>query len=515
MSKREIETKRSKATRRSFLKAVGTAAAALPFFKMLEHNVVRADGGALPLRFVGFGKMHCTTPLFYARQSGETNTSFDISYADCPLRVFDDKATYGYSFKNNLIVFEGFDYAVGEVDPSGNSMHVPMHGALGMGLTGSSASGGSGMSWNMQNASLDQLLAAKYGDATRFRSVELFVDPHLGGLSSYDCIAFGDGGKPLDALTKPTDIWDKYFAQLVVPQDPQAQAQAMRRRQIGASILDFVMGDIQRLNSRLAGAEKQKLDQHLTAVRGLEKALQGGGSVAAQCVAPPRHNPTGNSNPSDDYLVSNLYNGGAPYYDKVCNFNIEALAQILICDLTRFATFVLPPISGEGIPSTQVPVLDGSGTELGAAHTDLPLPQNFHDSLAHKSSSKTLLVQQSVASMNRYFYGKIATLMQRLADAQQLDNTLILCVDEGGHGAEHSTANVPILLCGGANGTLQMGKRVVAPGKTAQVGARPTGDKLVAHNSILVAVANAFGANLSSFGTCANSAYTAGVQGLI
>jgi hypothetical protein len=507
------ESKRALATRRSFLKAVGAAAAALPFYKLLEDHAVRAEAGTLPLKLVGVGSFHCTTQQFYARQAGETDTSFDIGYADCALKPFDDAATYGRSFKNNLIIFEGFDYGVGEFDPSGGAMHVPMHGALGMFLTGSSANGGSGTDWNMQNASLDQVLAAQYGSATKFRSVELCTEIDFGGLESSRCIAYGVGGTPLSRLTDPSQIWDKYFANLVVSTDPAAQAAAARRQMIGQSVLDFVAGDIQRLNARLAGAEKQKLDQHLTVIRDLEKQLQAdGGAMAAACSAPVRHDPKDSADP---YIVSNGPNGGEPYFNKIADFQVELLAQILICDLARFATIVFAGTAGPGTMPQQVPVLDDTGTELAATGTDRLIADDFHNSIAHKSSSTTLAVQQAVSTVSRYYYGKVARLMQRLDEAGVLDSTLILCGNEGGHGAGHSTQHVPILLCGGANGALQMGKRVVCPGRTPQVGDYSTGAQLTSHNPILVSVANLFGANISSFGTCAKSAFTAGVTGLI
>src|SRR3954453_23600370 len=108
---------REQRTRRSFLKCVGAAATALPFYKMLEDNVAWADGTPPALKFVGVGAYHCTSHQIYARRAGETDTQYDISYADSCLKPFDAAATYGTSFKHKLIVLEGFDYGVGELGP--------------------------------------------------------------------------------------------------------------------------------------------------------------------------------------------------------------------------------------------------------------------------------------------------------------------------------------------------------------------------------------------------------------
>lgn len=496
-------------TRRSFLKAVGAAAAALPFYSMLENHVVRAQTGMLPQKFVGVGTFHACSQQFYARRAGETDTTYDIGYADCGLRPFDDAASYGSSFKNDLVIFEGFDYGVGEIGPDGSPLHVNMHGALAVFLTGSSASGGADTNFSMQNESLDQYLAARYGDETRFRSVQMEVENDFGDLYSSSCVSCGPGGALLARRSSPEEIWDTYFASLVAPDD----AAARRRRLIGGSVLDFVAGDLGRLNGRLGAAERAKLDQHLTVVRDMERRLSSTTSMG--CSIPTRHAEQGNPDPADDYIVSNQWNGGSPYFDRICDFQIELLAQMLICDLTRFATIVISGSSGEGTDPVMMPRLDGgAGEELAATGTDLQIPANFHDSIAHLSGDPRLEVQRSVASMQRYYNGKVARLMQRLREADALDSTLILVGNEGGDGAGHSTTNVPLLLAGGAQGAIAMGRRVVAPGRTARVGEAPSGDR-TSHNPILVGIANAFGADLASFGTCADPSLTAGIDGLL
>ncbi len=502
-------------TRRSFLRAVGAAGLALPFYSMLENEVVRAQTGTLPQKFVGVGAFHATTQQFYARRAGETDASWDISYADCALRPFDDAATYGSSFRDDIIVFEGFDYGVGEIGPGGGDLHVPMHGALAIFLTGSSASGGDGLDWRMQNESLDQYLAARHGGETRFRSVHLTNEADSGGLSSSQCIACGPGGALLPRMTSPEQIFDAYFAALVVPDDPAARAAASRRRMLGGSVLDFVARDIQRLQGRLAGSERAKLDQHLTAVRDMERRLSIEAPPSGGCAMPTRHPARGNPDPRDDYRVANVWNGGGPYFDRIAEMQIELLAQMLVCDLTRFATFVISGTAGEGLDPRQCPSLVGGEPVLAATGTDYAIPADFHDEIAHQSGDRSLAVQRGVACMSRYYFGKVARLMQHLRAAGALESTLILVGNEGGDGAGHSTTNVPIVLAGGANGAIEMGRRIVAPGRAARVGAAPSGASRTSHNPILVAVANVFGEELTRYGTCADASLTAGVSGLL
>jgi hypothetical protein len=538
-SKSHREPKSALLARRSFLKAVGAAAVVLPFYKMLEDSVALADAGQLPLKFVGMGAFHGTTQKFYARQPGETDTVFDISYPDCCLRPFDQKDKFGYSFKDKIIIFEGFDYGVariGNFTYSGGQVgeiNVSIHGSMGFFLSGSAPSDGNQntLYHDLQNASLDQYLAGLYGGTTTFRSLEMKTEATE--LGTFGCLAAGAGGALLSFLTSPQAIWDKVFAPLVASQDPNAAARAAQSRAVGKSVLDFAIGDIQRLQARLASAEKQKLDQHLTVMRDLEHQLA---STVPTCTIPPRHAESGNANPADDYVVGTSNNAGIADLDRVANMQIELLAQILICDLTRFATIGLPNFAGRITGPPLIPNLDGTGMVTGSTLTDRSVPADFHLEIAHKAddgivADASLNVHQAVATVQRYYHGKMARLMQRLQDAGVLDSTVILIGNEGGMGASHQTRHVPIVMGGGANGAFKMGRRIVAPGRVAAPGSycvQPNGDAAIderllptSHNPILVAVANAFRAAagdppIDRYGTCSlHPEFTKGVQGLI
>jgi hypothetical protein len=536
------EPKSAVLARRSFLKGVGAAAAMLPFYKMLEDSVAQAASGQLPLKFVGVAGQHGTTQRFYARQPGETDQVFDISYPDSCLRPFDQASKYGYSFKNKINIFEGFDYGVARVagvDYGGSigigEMNVSIHGAIGFFLTGSAPSDGiqNTLYHTLQNASLDQYLAGLYGGTTPFRSVEMKTEATE--LGTFGCLAAGNGGALLSFMTSPQQIWDKFFASLMTSSDSAAMAAAAQKRAVGKSVLDFALGDLQRLQGRLAGTEKQKLDQHLTVVRDLEQQLTAT-ATAASCAPPPRHAESGNANPADNYLIGTPSNAGIVDLDRVADMQVELLAQILICDLTRFGTITLPGFAGAITGSPLIPSLDGTRMVTGSTLTDIPVPADFHLEIAHNQDSGDvnsvgLNVHQAMAAVQRYYHGKVARLMQRLEDAGVLDNTVILIGNEGGMGSSHQTRQVPIVMAGGANGAFKMGRRIVAPGRVAKPGAyavRTDGSSALdergvptSHNPILVAVANAFRAAagdppIDRYGTCTlHPELVLGVTGLV
>ena len=133
--------------RRSFLKAVGGAAASVPFFGMLSDSVAQSTGKALLLKFIGACHPHGVSAEYWAMRENDTETNFDITYSDCSLQPFDDAATYGKSFKDRILPIEGIDLL-----SSANG-----HDTAATILTGSRVSG------KPSNTSLDQYLAHTIG----------------------------------------------------------------------------------------------------------------------------------------------------------------------------------------------------------------------------------------------------------------------------------------------------------------------------------------------------------------
>jgi hypothetical protein len=72
-----------------------------------------------------------------------------------------------------------------------------------------------------------------------------------------------------------------------------------------------------------------------------------------------------------------------------------------------------------------------------------------------------------------------------------------------------------MLLLGGTNGQVKLGKRIVAKDRKPQVRDYCTGATLTSHNPVLVAIANLFGENLESYGTCGHQELTQGVDSLL
>ena len=111
-----------------------------------------------------------------------------------------------------------------------------------------------------------------------------------------------------------------------------------RKNALGQSVIDYVRADVNRLRTRLAPVEQQKMDQHLSAIRDLEKTFSSMPARARPASLPTR--PAASAFPSDVNKLKR-YNGGEPYFDTVTTFFIDLMAQAFACDVTRFGTMVM------------------------------------------------------------------------------------------------------------------------------------------------------------------------------
>lgn len=467
--------------RRAFLRSVGAGLATLPIVEMLADSVARADDGQ-PLKFIGIYHPHGIAAEYWQRRANETETEFDITYENCSLQPFDDAATYGKSYKDKILVIEGI-----ELLSSANG-----HDTAATILTGSRVAG------KPSNISLDQYLAVTLGlgSETRVNSAQLAVG--LDGSEPGTTLSYGDGGQPLPKLIDPIKAFDLFFAGFVSGDDPEAAAAAARQRALGKSMIDFINGDINRLKSKVGPREQQKLEQHLTSIRELEKqfteAVAGG-----SCSVPGKPN-------ASTFPSLKAYNGGEPYYDVITDAMVDILAQAMACDITRFSTLFLNDLSYTGNPFN-LPA-DNHG---GVAHT-YDSSQAGNDGRPTGDGNPATWLP--LATINRYNYGKIARLMQKLDEFGALESTLIYASSDMGNPAWHSTRNVPTLLAGGAGGKLPMGRRIKMAADCPETDLWCTPDSASfnasPNNKLLVSIAQMFGAEIESYGTQPDPKLTTG-----
>lgn len=473
-------------SRRSFMKALGASAAAIPFAGVLADSAAQASGETLPMKFIGAYHPHGVAAEYWAMQPGDTETSFDIAYENCSLAPFDDAATFGKSFKDKVLLIEGLDLL-----SSANG-----HDSAGTILTGSRINGTS-----PSNTSLDQYLAVTKGLGADSRVASAAFAVGLDGAESGVTLSYGEGGAPLPKIIDPVQAFDLLFTGFVVGDDPAAAAAAARQRELGNSVLDFVREDLNRLHGRVGPREQQKLDQHLTSLRELEKQFTVP-TVGAGCTVPMA---------PGAFPKTRRYNGGEEYFVDITNALIDVMAQAMACDITRFGTLFLNDVPYDGNP--------------------IGLPADIHGSVAHTYDASPVgnngrpgdgnpSTWVPLAQMNRFNYAQIARLMQKLDELGALDSTLIYASSDMGNPSLHSTRNVPTLLAGGACGKFRMGRRLkMGPdctGTSPWCGPGDSDYAGVSTNHLLISILQAFGVQEDSFGTQPDAADTTGeLSGLV
>jgi Protein of unknown function (DUF1552) len=468
-------------TRRRLLQTSLATAASLPLLGALKSVARAADPSALT-NFVCIYHPHGVSAEYWAMRSGESETMYDLTYENCSLQPFDDAKTYGKSFKDKLLIIEGIDHL----------SNANGHDSAGTILTGSRIDGQKPL-----NASLDQVLAVEKGLGMSSPVTSIALGVGNDATQSGVTLSYGAGGAPLPKIIDPLQAFDLLFANLTVPDDAGARAAADHKRKVGGSILDFLRGELNEWKPKLGTSEQQKIDQHLTSLREIEKQLQGG-MVSASCSLPAKPD-------ASKFPKLKQYNGGEPYFDAITDAQVDLLANALACGVTRFGTLFLNDLSYEGNP--------------------LGLPADNHGSVAHTYNAspvgnngrpgdgdpKTWL---PLAKFNRYSYSKVARLMQRLDSLGALENTLIYVASDMGNPSLHSTQNVPTLLAGGAGGKIRMGRRIrLGPdcnNMTPWCAAGEATFSGVSNNHLLISIASAFGVTLDTFGTQVEMKHTTG-----
>ncbi len=323
--------------------------------------------------------------------------------------------------------------------------------------------------------SIDQMLAEQIGNKTRFDSVQIGVGTDGGegqeglfqGLGNRRCI-FKNG-----AEVKPDQDAAVLFARLfgaaaATPtasgsSNTQLLLDARNRYARGKSLLDHLIGQVTDIKGLAGSHEQAKLDQHLTALRELERGLQdpdaagsSGGGVpmpSAACASPS-------------------INGGADF-PKVAADMTQIAYQAINCDLTRILSFQW---LGSGDQVQTFPWVNVNDTHHGLEH-------GSSDPDDPKMRERFVVVQ-------RWILEQVATLMNLLkatadVNGNLLDNSISVVTTDMSTG-DHEPDPYQIFLIGKGGGAVTPGRTLSVPGRS--------------HNDLLISVGNAMGGSITTIG---------------
>lgn len=291
------------------------------------------------------------------------------------------------------------------------------------------------------DTSFDQHVARALGGSHRFESLTLGVQTSAWGGSAQTRMSYRDGVM-VTPDDDPLNVWSRLFGEV---DDPNLDL----RRQ---SVLDTLMGDIGRLKTGLPTLEQARLDDHLDALRDVERALFGASSCSPTA-APAGFDPDNND-----------------HFPDACAAQIDLAITALACGST--------PVASVQMSHTVSPL---TMTWLG--HTQ------GHHTLSHASDYDPASIHAFVES-EQWFASQVARAIEGLASRTDpatgerlLDRTLVLWAKELGDGRAHTCVGVPWVLAGGG---LSTGRLVDLGGAT--------------QDAVLTTLCNHLGLSDSQFG---------------
>lgn len=438
--------RRAVASRRHFLRGLGISAAAMPFLGGLS-SLAEAQATARQKRFIAVYSPNGMLYDSWHPSGGETD--FTLSPILSPLE----------RHRAKLLILDRLSIVIARRGPFGHQRGM---GGL---LTGQELIGGEGSVSNPGlggGISIDQVLASKLG-ATPYPSLQLgvqvdknYADRHVNKFMSYAGPAM-----PLYPNDDPYDVFEKLFGDGTSGEDPAV----VRRRALRKSVLDHVLGDFGKLDTRLSGDDRLLLQSHAEAIRSIERRLTGETAVTCE--------PVGLGTPVDVGQTAN--------FPAVSDLMTDIMVQALACGQTNVVTFMWSySETGMRYPWVQV-----NADHHGMSHDQAP----------------------DLVKIDNWYMQQFAKMLDKLDAVQEpdgtlLDNSAVWMTNCLSNGAAHHSDNMPFVLAGSAGGYFKTGRYLrYNNGTNANLSGAEKSDANPSNQDLIVSIANALGMpELQTFG---------------
>ena len=408
-------------SRRTVLRGLG-ASLALPFLEVMSPAMAAAEAAAAaPVRMAFCFVPNGVNLKNWIPQSA--GSDYQLPWSLQPLSAVRD----------DLLVLTGLTHDKGRANGDGAGDHARSASVF---LTGAQPvkTHGSGIRVGM---SADQAAAGKLGDLTKFSSIELGCD---GGRNSGNCdsgyscaysnnISWTSATTPNSKEVDPRRAFDRLFGNGKQREEAENKARRLSRR---LSILDFVLDDARRLDSKLGGHDRGKLDEYFTGVRDIERRL-------ARVRSP--------SSAADVEAPAGLPDtpGRRMAFKQHVNLMTDLMVLAFQGDLTRVSTLMFAR-AGSNRSYREVSVPDG------------------HHGLSHHQGRESNL--EKIRRIDRFHVEQFTYFIEKLkgvkeGDGTLLDNCMVLYGSGISDGNRHNNENLPLLLAGRGGGSIDPGRHII------------------------------------------------------
>src|SRR5437016_9532238 len=304
-------------------------------------------------------------------------------------------------FRGDFHVLSGVDNA--SAKGMGNGHTNSMSGLMtGTPFTGRGPSG----------ASIDQMIATKIGDDSRFRSLQIGVSQESFGESMQRNMSWSGYERALPPEMIPHRLFDRLFG-------TREEGWANRKR----SILDAVQQDAAALKKRLPTDDQVRVDEHLSGIRDLERSIAG---------LPPEYR---RIDPPD-------FDGDMKDWPRIAKLQSDLLVQALATRQTRVASYMLTKCQG----LSRFPWLGyTSARHHDYTHADGRAP-----------GADGVEGQRVLRDICRWHVEEFAYLVAKLksipeGDGTLFDHTCLLYVHEHAEANPHKNSGLAMILASGMN----------------------------------------------------------------
>ncbi len=280
--------------------------------------------------------------------------------------------------------------------------------------------------------SADQVAARELSKKTQFGSLEIGLEePNLAGDcdSGYSCaytntISWRTPTTPNPMEVNPRAVFERLFGDGETT-DPKARLKLMNEDR---SLLDFVRGDLARLQPALGSRDKSKLDEYLEGIRDIERRIQKAEQQSATVSVPLLERPSGIPEEFEEHakLMSDL------------------MVMAYQTDMTRVVSFMMAR-EGSNRSYRSIGVPDG--------HHSVTHHQNDPEKIA-----KTMKIDELHVKTFSYLVSKMAATKD--GDGTLLDHTMLLFGSSISDGNAHTHHDLPLVLVGGSSVNIKGGRHV-------------------------------------------------------
>ncbi len=277
---------------------------------------------------------------------------------------------------------------------------------------------------------VDQIAARQLGRQTQLSSLELAMD--LSSMAGQcdngyacvyqNCLSWSSPTTPLPAEAHPRLVFENLFGDGGKANERRA---ALRRQ---SSLLDSVGDELTRIQKQVGPADRQRIDEYLSAVRDVEQRIQKAESATAEHPLPDVDRPAG---------VPAAYSEHANLM-----FDLQLLA--MQADITRVITFQMARETSNRV------------------YSELDISEPHHPLTHHGNDPEKIA---KVAKINQFHVSLFARFLEKLAATPEgggslLDHVLYLYGSGMGNPNVHDHVNLPILVAGGAAGNMRGGRHL-------------------------------------------------------